>query len=577
MTFLPLYKESHALVIGINDYLHASPLTYAENDATSIAELLVQRFSFEKGKVTLLIGAQASRNAIIREYLRFQKTDKNDRILVYFAGHGFTTPSRLGSVGYLVPQDGSPSDLSSLVRWEELTINTDLIPAKHVFFAMDACYSGLAFNRSLGPGATRLVGDMLTRVARQAIAAGQHDQEVADFGGPLPEHSIFTGYMLEGLNGDAADPNEGVITANGLMAYVRQRVGLDPKSRQTPHYGTIEGSGDFVFNAPLSVIGDESSTKGVDVLVEIPGVPIQGSENTENLIKTAKGLLGNPAERIKLQDLLVSTTRNALALTTSENFPVAGDWNDKEFLKRLEGYELALSDLVTLQTLLGYWLDGDNSEAKTLLNMPIRRFAERIQPESGYQIWSAMRWYPSVLLTYAGGLAAVSAKNYFNLNKMLSFFVTDSYHSARTAYLLSLYDFFTQTSEIFKLIPAHKNHFVPRSEYLYNYLQPTIDDLLFQGKEYEHIFDEFEVIFSLEFANFFEKHYQRIWSPVGRFGWKHKSLGSTDSPLVNIVSQANKAKDSWEPIVAGMFDGSYKRFKEVADQYIEFADKLPFY
>lgn len=31
------YIESHALVIGINDYMHASPLEYAVNDAQEFA------------------------------------------------------------------------------------------------------------------------------------------------------------------------------------------------------------------------------------------------------------------------------------------------------------------------------------------------------------------------------------------------------------------------------------------------------------------------------------------------------------------------------------------------------------
>ena len=154
------------------------------------------------------------------------------------------------TVGFLVPVDGIPSSKNTLIRWDELTRNADLIAAKHVLFIMDACYSGLAIQRTaVAPGTERFLRDMLQRYARQVITAGKADETVADGGGPSGKNSIFTGYLLEGLGGKAADEH-GVLTANELMHYVYQKVSQDNRSHQTPHYGHLDGDGDFVLRSP---------------------------------------------------------------------------------------------------------------------------------------------------------------------------------------------------------------------------------------------------------------------------------------------------------------------------------------
>ena len=132
------------------------------------------------------------------------------------------------------------------IRWDELTRNADLIPAKHMFFVMDACYGGLVLTRSpLSAGSMRFLRDMLQRFSRQVLTAGKADETVADANGPRPGHSIFTGHLLDALEGGAT--SEGVITASGVMEYVYQKVARDQYSRQTPHYGFFDGDGDFVF------------------------------------------------------------------------------------------------------------------------------------------------------------------------------------------------------------------------------------------------------------------------------------------------------------------------------------------
>ena len=195
--YQPRYENSWALIIGINGYQKVSPLRFARGDAEGVSQILQARFKFEPARITLLLDCDATRQGILQSFFSLRKeAGPDDRVLVFFAGHGHTESGRRGEVGFLVPVEGDANDLSTLIRWDELTRNGDLIDAKHVFYIMDACYGGLAVTRRLSAGSMRFLKDMLRRYSRQVLAAGKGDEVVSDGGGPKPGHSIFTGHLL---------------------------------------------------------------------------------------------------------------------------------------------------------------------------------------------------------------------------------------------------------------------------------------------------------------------------------------------------------------------------------------------
>jgi len=124
---------------------------------------------------------------------------------------------------------------------------SEAIPAKHVLFLMDSCYSGLGLTRG-GPAlpSQNYLNEMARREARQMFTAGGADQQVAD-NGPNG-HSVFTWTLLQGLDGRADLNGDGVITATELAAYVAPAVSA--LSHQTPAFGNLPGSegGDFLFD-----------------------------------------------------------------------------------------------------------------------------------------------------------------------------------------------------------------------------------------------------------------------------------------------------------------------------------------
>lgn len=94
--------------------------------------------------------------AIMQSFFRYADAENvkpDDRLIIFFAGHGHTVPGRRGETGFLVPVDGDPTDLSSLIRWDDFARNAELVPAKHILFLMDACYGGLLLSAPMFRGA----------------------------------------------------------------------------------------------------------------------------------------------------------------------------------------------------------------------------------------------------------------------------------------------------------------------------------------------------------------------------------------------------------------------------------------
>ena len=510
----PKYGVSHALVIGINEYEHAPPLGHAQNDAAAFARVLRDRFAFTKNNLTILTDGDATRSEILRVFMKYAQDSNvgdNDRIVVFFAGHGHTVRSRRGEIGFLVPVNGDPSDLSTLIRWDELTRNADLIPAKHMLFVMDACYGGLALTRSPSSlGSMRFLRDMLQRFSRQVLTAGKADETVADAHGPRSGHSIFTGHLLDALEGGAT--SEGVITASGVMAYVYQKVARDQYSRQTPHYGFLDGDGDFVFTAD-ALREAEDGKKVTDVPIKVSGSisPVLASEDT--VAETIKQLLATSSQQIRLDDFASAHVRAALEATNLERFPVQSISPPKEsFASRVADYEAAIADLATMAVLMGRWC---TAEQLPILEKTLGRFAEGDKGSAGTVFWLNLGWYPTLYLMYSAGVAALSADNYKALATILTTPVHGEPHNSSTLQPLTVAVIqpLTEIVGAFKWLPGHDRNYAPRSEHLRARQQPLLEDLLFLGRAYDRHFDRFEILLALTYADATEC----TWGPPGRF------------------------------------------------------------
>ena len=329
------YDEHFALIIGINKYDNLPNLEYAVNDAIEVKNVLIKNFRYKEENIRTLIDEQATHDKIMEEYYKLiNDTAINDSVLVFFAGHGSTYPSIDKDKGFLVPCDGTEIKMNTLIGWDALISASELIKAKHIFFIMDACYSGLALLR--GTPSKRFLKDMVKRPSRQVLTAGKADQTVKDSGAQT-NNSIFTGYLLKALNGEAKT-EQGVICASSVMNYVYNKVANDPNSRQTPGYGTVLGEGDFIFNYEEIFSSESDCEKDDDFLVEIEN---QTRENSifeeEKIIKNVKELLADSKNYIKITEIVNNQLKLYISKTNKYKYGYIN--SDEEFVQTVNLYK----------------------------------------------------------------------------------------------------------------------------------------------------------------------------------------------------------------------------------------------
>ncbi len=572
LNYTPHYSNSRALIIGIDKYSTVSPLEYAVKDARAVGKILKSRFGFPEDSIRILINKDATRSKIMDSYMAFADRDSenDDRILFFFAGHGHTQTGKRGEVGFLVPYDGDVNILSSLIRWDDLTKNAELIHAKHILYVMDACYGGLAITRALPPGSTRFLKDMLQRYSRQVLTAGKADEIVSDSGGPIPNHSVFTGHFIQGLEGKAAN-EDGVITANGVMSYVYEKVAKDPYSQQTPHYGYLDGDGDFIFNASIPILSKLTDEDDInkDILVPVPSFLSESSSVEKiNLIETTKEYLSDRKYKIKLDDLVNQKLREVISLLSDEKFLLHGGSSSEGFSKKLKLHEDVVKDVQSIISCIAYW--GDN-EHYQMINKIFARISDTLKPQDGLLVDIYIRWYPLFLLLYSAGIASIAADKYLALSSILTAKVRSPSNLYGTVPIsIPIGKAAAELHDAFQTLPGHERYHVPRSEYLYKLLQPDLDDLLFLGNDYERYFDRLEIFLALIYVDFKYKPEDRVWGPLGRFAWRYRNRDSREgNTFLEILEEAERQKDNWPPLKANLFSGSYERFIKIAKKFQE--------
>lgn len=261
-----MYPRQHALCIGINDY--ASPgipdLSYAEADARDVAGVLRDLYGYDD--VRLLLGKGATRKGIsdaIAALFDPKNVGKDDAVLVYFSGHGQTVRSGSSESGYLIPQDAqialaevaNPAPYRrDALRMDDLRTDADGIPAKHVLFLVDACYSGYLASRSVD--APPAIASALKYPARQVITAGTAGEQALEHN--AWGHGAFTYKLLQILQTE-----DKPLQATALGVMLKQRVPPEVAAKfgkdrtLSPQAKYLSGDGDFIFLRKGRVLAQE--------------------------------------------------------------------------------------------------------------------------------------------------------------------------------------------------------------------------------------------------------------------------------------------------------------------------------
>ena len=292
---IELYKGSYALVIGVSDYQDNAwaDLSSVSQDVNAVSEAL-QGHGFEVTQV--LNPTESDLIAAMDDFIDNHGYDKDNRLLIYYSGHGHTIERNGRKFGYLVPVDApSPIDnekdfFRRAIKMERILSWAKQIESKHALFLFDSCFSGSVLE-SRAITIPEDISYSTSKPVRQFISAGSANQTV-------PAVSVFRPTFIRGINGDADLDKDGYVTGVELGMYLQKRVPYY-QSGQTPQYGKIRDpyldEGNFVFEVGQSkreILVNTSAENQEVVPIKISEIRSELRQHFSNFISYNKHIYG---------------------------------------------------------------------------------------------------------------------------------------------------------------------------------------------------------------------------------------------------------------------------------------------
>lgn len=296
-------------------------------------------------------------------------------------------------------------------------------------------------------------------------------------------------------------------------------------------------------------------------------------------VAAAKRYLAEDRHRIRLHDLVTEETERLYAECSDEAFPLYGGPapREEEFKARVERYR-RLDEVLLSLTITGcYW---DERPGKGVWEDSVQRIANPPSKTGGmfYPLWDELRLYPALLLLYGGGLAAVASGNYSRLAPLLSQTRRrDLNWEGPLVLRVNAYQFLPRDGgdEFRQLLTRKERAYFPVSEHLHETLREPLRQYLPDDEDYDGCFDRFEYLLALVYADLEDKRGDEyfagpgLWGPIGRFGYRLR-YAEHRGALQRLVEEAERDRNGWAPLRAGLFNGSFEKFQTVMRGFDEF-------
>jgi hypothetical protein len=244
------FKGSFALLIGMTNYRNGLPsLMGVSMDMANIKQALEN----QGFKVILKLDLDLTEmEEAFSSFISTYGEENDNRLLFYFAGHGFTLKTSLGEeLGYIVPVDTPNPSIdqagfqNKAMEMAQIETYAKRIRSKHALFVFDACFSGSLFATSITLPSPISVKTL--QPVRQFITSGTSEEQV-------PDKSIFCQQFLVALDGEADNDHDGYVTGTELGSFLQKSVTNYSRETQHPQFGKIRNpnldKGDFIFVIP---------------------------------------------------------------------------------------------------------------------------------------------------------------------------------------------------------------------------------------------------------------------------------------------------------------------------------------
>lgn len=207
--------------VGINQYPQpgASNLSLAENDARDLANFMA---SDNTADIRLILGKNATKKTIVDNLKQIAaKAGPDDVLCLFFSGHGLK--------GGMALRDTYTYE--TLLTYKEISQIFKSSRARTKLILADTCHSG-----SMRLGKKSVTKDDLRKLQNQDIILflSSRDNEKSLEPAYGMKNGVFTGFVLQGLDGRADKNRDQKVTARELFDYVSTNVQRATRKKQHP-------------------------------------------------------------------------------------------------------------------------------------------------------------------------------------------------------------------------------------------------------------------------------------------------------------------------------------------------------
>jgi hypothetical protein len=295
-------------------------------------------------------------------------------------------------------------------------------------------------------------------------------------------------------------------------------------------------------------------------------------EEEKPSVENLKKYLGDERFRIRVHDLIMQEANKLYKEYSVSQFSLNTPFNLDEYKSRVLRYESSTKVLQNMLIIGCYW--GSQVHEQTWVNCLEKLNIPR-QEGRWLEIWDNLRFYPSLRLLYAGGISTIVASQYNNFAALLTLprYLEDE---AEIPLALKLAPNIVINKNGAEKIFNMERHITPVSAHLQQLLRESFIEYLPEEKQYIKLFDRFEYLFSLVYADLYEKQYKKIWGPVGCFLWRNRDF--PERHIMELIEmESTNERDNWPLIKAGLFNGSFERFEYIKTKFGEFFKEIPYF
>jgi|GEM_PF-1293872 len=130
--------RQYFLGIGVDTYQHFPSLNNASKDVQDLCAILCEHYYFDPADTLLLTGTMATRRNILRQINDYRRRlTRDDRLLIYYAGHGLFDEG----LGFWIPAEAERDEISTYISNAEVREIVRNMHARHILLISDSCFS----------------------------------------------------------------------------------------------------------------------------------------------------------------------------------------------------------------------------------------------------------------------------------------------------------------------------------------------------------------------------------------------------------------------------------------------------